>query len=316
MSNSASKSNVSANVKVPAYKKRSLSGNTIIKKLEPYLMVIPSTLFLLVFSVYPILFLIYISLTNWRIITPDLKFVGFNNFSRLMNDLIFRKAVSNTIIYTASMVVILIILSLILAMWLVKSSRLDQFVQTSVFTPHIISLVSVSMIWLWLMDSRIGLLNSVLNTFGLPSLKWLESSKTALMSIIIVSSWKSLGYYTLILIASLKGIPASILEAATIDGAKGRTMLFKIIVPLLSPQLFLLLIVITMGSFKVFDTIRIMTGGGPAGATEVIATFIYREAFFNMHTGYAAAGGVVLLIITILLSLIYFKLLSKRIYYQ
>lgn len=286
------------------------------KAIEPYFMILPAMIFLLTFSVYPLLNLIYLSFTNWRIITPNFKYVGFDNYISLFSNRDFMQALVNTGTYTLAMVVLLIVLSLIAAVWLNRSTPLDRFVQSTIFTPHIISLVSVSMVWMWLMDSRVGFLNVVLNIFGFPALKWLDSSKTAMLSIIIVSTWKSVGYYTLILIASLKSIPDSIYEAAALDNAGKFRVFYKITLPMLSPQLFFLLVVITMGSFKVFDTVRIMTSGGPAGSTQVMATFIYEQAFNNMRTGYASAAGTVLLVILLSMTALYFKALSKRIHYQ
>lgn len=286
------------------------------RRIEPYLMVLPAMVFLFTFSIYPMGNLVYLSFTNWQVITPDLRFVGFSNYQELFKSRDFIKALANTGTYTASMVILLLVLALITAVWLSKSNPLDRFVQSTIFTPHIISLVSVSMVWMWLMDYRVGFLNMILNAFGFPSLKWLDSSKTAMLSIVIVSTWKSLGYYTLVLISSLKSIPESIYEAAALDNASKFKVFYKITLPMLSPQLFFLLIVITMGSFKVFDTVRIMTNGGPAGSTEVLAYFIYQQAFSNMRIGYAAAGGTVLLLILIIMTVFYFKTLSKKIHYQ
>lgn len=286
------------------------------RRIEPYLMILPAMVFLFTFSIYPMGNLVYLSFTNWQVITPDLRFVGFSNYQELFKSRDFIKALANTGTYTASMVILLLVLALITAVWLSKSNPLDRFVQSTIFTPHIISLVSVSMVWMWLMDYRVGFLNMILNAFGFPFLKWLDSSKTAMLSIVIVSTWKSLGYYTLVLISSLKSIPESIYEAAALDNASKFKVFYKITLPMLSPQLFFLLIVITMGSFKVFDTVRIMTNGGPAGSTEVLAYFIYQQAFSNMRIGYAAAGGTVLLLILIIMTVFYFKTLSKKIHYQ
>ena len=288
----------------------------LLKILEPYLMIFPAMVFLMIFSLYPLVNLVHLSFTNWKIITPNFKYVGFSNYEVLFSNPDFLKTIMNSGIYTLSMVALLIVLSLIVAVWLNKSSRFDRFVQSAMFTPHIISLVSVSMVWMWLMDSRTGFLNSVLNLAGLPALKWLDSKDTAMLSIILVSVWKSLGYYTLVIIASLKSIPESIYEAAALDNAGRIKVFFKITLPMLSPQLFFLLVVITMGSFKVFDTVRIMTGGGPAGATEVMATYIYETAFNNMRTGMASAAGTVLLAILMIMTALYFKTLSKKVYYQ
>lgn len=166
------------------------------------------------------------------------------------------------------------------------------------------------------MDEKTGLFNMVLSALGLPTLPWLQSSDTAMMSIVIVSVWKSLGYYVMIIFAALQGIPSEIYEAADLDNASKTSCFFKITLPMISPQLFLALITMTIGSFKVFETIRIMTNGGPGTSTQVLVYYIYQYAFNYFKVGIASTGGVVLLIIVGLLTLFYFKALSKKVHYQ
>jgi sn-glycerol 3-phosphate transport system permease protein len=159
-------------------------------------------------------------------------------------------------------------------------------------------------------------LNAVLNLFHLPSLRWLNSSKTALLSIIIVSIWKSTGYYLLIVLASLKSIPQEIFEAAELDNTPRLRKFFRITLPLLSPQLFFMLITITINSFKVFDTVRVMTDGGPGNSTDVVIYYLYRYAFRFFRVGIASAAGVILMAILVILTIIYFRFLGKRVHYQ
>ena len=161
----------------------------------------------------------------------------------------------------------------------------------------------------------IRLLNAVLGLFNLPPLRWLNSSQTAL-SVVIVSVWKSIGYYALIITAALKAIPSEIYEAAALDNSPKYRVFFRSTLPMLSPQLFFLLIVITINSFKVFDTIRIMTEGGPGNATDVLVYYIYRYAFQHFRIGYASAAGTVLMVILMILTVIYFALLGRRVHYQ
>jgi len=131
-----------------------------------------------------------------------------------------------------------------------------------------------------------------------------------------VSVWKSIGYYCLIIVSALKAIPAEIYEAAELDNTPRYRMFFRIILPLLSPQLFFLLVTITINSFRVFDTVRIMTEGGPGNATDVISFYIYRYAFRHFRIGYASAAGTILMVILMILTAVYFKVLSKRVHYQ
>ncbi len=286
------------------------------KKAYPYLLIGPAILFMLVFVIYPMFYLGYISLTNWNLINPTKKFVGFNNYITLFHREEFYKSLFNTCTYTFFTVISIMVIALLLAVWFNRNTKFDTFGQMAIFTPHIIALVSVAMVWLWLMDPDAGLLNYILKVFGFPPSKWLQSSKTSMMSIIIVSVWKSVGYYTLIILAALQSIPKDIYEAADLDNAPKIRQFFKITLPMISPQLFFLLIVMTIDSFKVFETVRVMTSGGPNFSTNVLVYYIYDNAFINMKLGYAAAAGMVLLVIIGLITIVYFKLLAKKVHYQ
>lgn len=285
-------------------------------KIYPYLLVAPAMIGLFLFTIYPMLYLVYLSFTNWNLIDSNKKFIGFDNYIALFKKDEFIEVIFNTVEYTFFVVVIIMIISILLALWLNKSTKFNLFAQAAIFTPHIIALVSISMVWLWLMDPDVGFLNYILKFIGVEGIRWLQDSETALISIVIVSSWKSIGYYTLVILASLQSIPAEIYEAAALDNSSKVKTFFKITLPMISPQLFFLLIVMTIGSFKVFDTINIMTGGGPVNSTNMLVYYIYEYAFVHMKIGYAAAAGTVLLIIVGLVTLVYFKLLSKKVHYQ
>lgn len=285
-------------------------------RLYPYLLCAPAMIALFVFVVYPIGYLIYLSFTNWNIINPVKKFIGLSNYETLFGRAEFYTVAWNTFIFTFFVVIITLALSLVLAIWFNKNTKFNMFGQAAIFTPHIISLVSISMVWMWIMDPDIGLLNYLLGLVGIPPLRWLQSSSTSMLSIIIVSVWKGLGYYTLVILAALQSIPTSIYEACELDNASKTKVFFKITLPMISPQLFFLLIVMTIASFKVFDTIKIMTGGGPNNSTNMLVYYIYEYAFVNMKIGYASAVGVVLLGFVSIVTILYFRLLSKRVHYQ
>ncbi len=284
----------------------------------PYILVAPAMVFLVIFNFYPMVNLVYLSFFDYNLVNPIKRFVGLNNYNILF--LIKRDfliALQNTAVYTLAVVVLLIFLSLLFALWFQSNSKFNRFAQTAAFTPHLIAMLSCAMIWAWIMDQNsYGLLNTALGFFKIPPLRWLNSSNTAMLSVVIVSVWKSIGYYALILLSALKSIPTDIYEAAAIDNAPKMRTFFKITLPMLSPQLFFLLIVITINSFKVFDTIRVMTEGGPGNSTDVISYYIYRYAFQHFKIGYAAAAGTVLTVILMVMTAIYFKVLSKRVHYQ
>ena len=215
------------------------------------------------------------------------------------------------------MILIVLGCSLILAVWLgSKNSKVNSAAQASAFLPHIISMVSVGLIFQQMMDPDFGVFNAVLGAAGMEKSQFLRSSDSAMNSVIFTSAWKSIGYYTLILIAALQSIPKSIYEAADLDNAGNIRTFFKITLPMISPQIFFVLIVMTIGNFKVFETIRVMTSGGPNNATTSLVYYIYNKVFMDFDVGRAAAGGVILLIIVGIMTVLYFVSLSKKVHYQ
>lgn len=284
-------------------------------KARPYLMIAPCMAFLAVFTVYPVVNMVYLSFFDYNLLTEK-KFVGLQNYKRMFTvNVDFRNALENTLIYTAAVVILLIFFALLFALWLQKSTFLNSVAQRIMFLPHICAMLSVTLVFQWMMDEK-GLLNMVLEFFRLPALRWLNSSATALISVIIVTVWKGIGYYVLILMSSLKAIPAEINEAAELDDAGPFAKFFKITLPMLSPQVFFLLVTITISSFKVFESVRILTGGGPGDSTDVLVYYIYRYAMSNLKFGYASAAGTVLLAIVLVLTIVYFKAADKRVHYQ
>lgn len=283
--------------------------------IRPYVMVAPCIAFLAVFTVYPVIDMIRLSFYDYNLIS-DKKFIGWNNYIRLFTiNVDFWDAVYNTAVYTVSTVVLLIFFALLFALWFQDDSKLNAVAQRIMFLPHICAMLSIAMVWQWLMEEK-GLLNALLNVFSLPSLRWLNSSATALLSVIIINVWKNIGYYALIMLSSLKAIPAEINEAAALDDAGKIRKFLKITMPMLSPQIFFLLVTITIGSFKVFESVRILTGGGPGNSTDVLVYYIYRYSMSNLKFGYASAAGTFLFVVVGILTVVYFQLPGKRVHYQ
>ncbi|NLL47171.1 MAG: sugar ABC transporter permease [Firmicutes bacterium] len=283
----------------------------------PYLMVAPAMAFLLVFTFYPLANLVYLSFFRYNLIS-DKVFIGLTNYRNLLfvkKD--FLQALENTVVYSFAVVFFTILLAILFALWLEKDSWFNRFVQKSMFTPYLIAMVSTAYIWSWIFDVDAGLLNAALNFFKLTPLRWLNDSSLAIWCIVIVSVWKSLGYYLLIVLASLKSIPREIMEAAELDNTPWLRKFIRIILPMISPQIFFLLITITISSFKVFDSVQVMTTGGPGNATDVLVTYVHRYAFqMNMRVGYASAAGSILLGILMILTVFYFRFLGRKVHYQ
>ncbi len=284
-----------------------------------YAMVAPAIAFLLVFVIYPMFHIIVLSLYRGNATNPYKEFMGLRNYEDIFFvQRHFPEALKNTAVYTVSIVAILIFMSLLFALWMFEDRKINKVAQTAFFTPHLVAAVSCAFIWSWLFNSdTYGLFNSILGAFGAPPVNWLGSTRTAMACIITMNVWKAIGYYALIILAALKAIPPEIYEAARLDNASRVRTFWKITLPMLSPQLFFLLITITIGSFKVFDSVRLMTGGGPGTSTQVISLYIYNYAFNrNNALGVGSAAGVVLMVILMLVTLINFRGLEKLVHYQ
>lgn len=284
-----------------------------------YVMVAPATLFLMLFVIYPMYHIIQLSMFKGNATNPYKKFVGLDNYIDIFfvkKD--FLEALKNTAIYTVFIVFILIFLSLLFAVWMYEDRKINKIAQTAIFTPYLVASVSAAFIWSWLFSSdTYGLFNSILKALGFAPVNWLGDTRTALACIIVMNTWKNIGYYALVILAALKAIPPEIYEAAKLDNSTRMKTFWKITLPMLSPQLFFLLITITTGSFKVFDSVRLMTGGGPGTSTQVISLYIYNYAFQrNNSLGVGSAAGVVLMLILILVTLLDFKGLEKKVHYD
>lgn len=287
-----------------------------IKTLKPYLFVAPALLVFLIFSIYPILNTIFLSFYEWDMISPTKAFVGMKNYQTLLRDVKFYQTLSNTFVYMILTVGLGVILAIALALFLRKDTRINKFMQNLIFTPYIVSLASISFLWMWLMNNDFGLLNYILSLVGIEPIDWLGNPKVALLSLVIISVWKTLGYNTLIILSALQSIPKHLYEAASLDKAKKGQTFLKITLPMISPTLFFLTIVNVIASFKVFETIQIITSGGPQNSTNTLVYSIYEYGFQFYKIGYASAIGVVLLVIISVFTIIYFKLLSKKVHYQ
>lgn len=296
-------------------KSRTMTGPWLLQKIKPYVMIAPAMTIFGVFSIFPVIYMIYISFFKWNMIA-DMKFVGLKNFVTMFTDKQFWTVLKNTGTFMIMMVPTSMILSILIALYLKRNTRINKLLQNAMFMPHIISLVSISFIWMWMMDADRGLFNYILGIFHIDPVNWLGSPKTAMLSLVIMNVWKSLGYYVLILVAALQGIPSYLYEAAALDRAKPTKVFFKITLPMLSPTIFFLVLTGIIGSFKTFESVQLMTGGGPANSTATLVYELYQQGFVYYKTGYSSAMGVVLMFIVGVMTLIYFTVLQKKVHYQ
>lgn len=289
------------------------------ESLKGYLLTDPAIFLLCVFTLYPIFFLLKSSLYDGNLMTKKRTFIGLENFRFLFFEHAdFKVVLLNTMVYSLGLVTVLIVISTLFAHWIngKTQKRLNSLTLAAVFTPHIISLVSVSQVFLWLMDPQIGALNAVLRFIGLEPFPFLASTKTALASLVMMMTWKGFGYYSLLILAALRGISRDIYEAAALDNATKLRLFFRITLPMISPTLFFIVIVSTIGAFQVFETINLMTQGGPVSSTNTLVFLIYSDAFKYMKLGLASAEGVVLFVFVAVLTTLYFAFLGKKVYYR
>lgn len=283
--------------------------------LMSYAMILPAILFLLAFVIYPTVSMFIMSLYYGNAMNPYKKFKRLDNY-KVRPD--FWVALRNTAAYTGMALVLVMVISILFAQWMYKARKLNNVAQTVFFTPHLVAGVSAGFIWSWLMSSQpYGLFNTVFNALGFSTVRWLDDSSTAMFSIVLMNTWKNVGYYCLIIMSAMKSIPTEIYESARLDGSSAFKTFFKITIPMISPQLFFLLITITTGSFKVFDSVRIMTNGGPGDATRVLSMYIYDYAFERNNTlGYACAAGILMMLLMVAVTVFDFGFVEKKVHYQ
>ncbi|HEY2670435.1 MAG TPA: sugar ABC transporter permease [Rugosimonospora sp.] len=266
------------------------------------LFVAPYLLLFLVFRIGPTIAGMLLSLGQYRI-NGELEWRGLDNFQRLLQDTLFWNALKVTCVYTAIAVPLTVAVSLCMAQLCVRSIRGIAVYRVLYFLPVVTSLVTTSVIWLWLYSSD-GPLNWLFGKIGVGPVPWLSSGAMVLPSLSLLSVWTRFGYDMLILLAGLLAIPAEYAEAAVVDGASAWQRFWRITLPQLKPALFLVVVLEIIQSFQVFDVIYVMTAGGPERSSYSLVYMVYDEGFHYFDFGYASAAGVVLFAITLVVSLI------------
>jgi multiple sugar transport system permease protein len=262
---------------------------------EGYLFIFPSLLHLALFFLIPLFFSFWLSFHDWRgLNTRNIPFVGLDNYTFMLGDRRWWNAVGNTLYYTFVSVPAGMAISLGIA--LIMNLRIPgvYLFRAMFFIPVITSWVAVSVVWLWILDGNIGLLNYTLALIGLDGPRWLEDPRTSMLALIIIATWKGAGFQMIIWLAGLQGIPKELYEAAVVDGASKWQQFRHVTLPMLAPTTFFLLITGVIGSFQVFTPVFVMTRGGPLGSTDVAVYRIYERAFVNFDFGYASALAWVL----------------------
>ena len=241
-----------------------------------------------------------------------IKFNGLANYIRLFSDEWFLNSYKNNIIFTAVTVPVLIALGLVMATIINKYIYGGGVVRTMIFIPYIASVVAVCTVWMVLLQPSYGPVNEFLRSIGISNPPgWLADFKWSLPSIMIIYVWQQVGYYSIVFLAGLKGLPEDVYEAAKVDGASSIRQFFSLTVPLISPTTFFLTIMGIIGSFKVFDQISVLTQGGPGSSSSVMAYYVYRTAFDYFEMGYANTLAWALFVLVFIVTLVQWKMQAK-----
>ena len=282
------------------------------KELTGWLFVMPSLIVFTLFMFLPIILGFWYSLTDYTGLSDQFNFVGLSNYVKLFQDRYFKVSIKNNLIYAGLYSVLTMLLALVLATLLNGLKRFRKIFRMAFFMPYISSMVAVAIIWKMIFNPNGGPLNTVLLNIGIANPpKWLASTDWALIAIVIVSVWKSCGYYMLIFLAGLQNIPETLYESAALDGAGKIARYFKITLPMITPTIFLNLVLVTINSFQVFDLVNVMTKGGPGMSTNVLSFRIYYEGFKNSSMGYASAIAYFLFAVILIITGFQF-LIEKR----
>lgn len=279
------------------------------ERIAAWIFILPAVMGIIIFIIIPIFFSFGLSFAKWDLLNP-IEFVGFDNYKEILTEPLFGKILLNTVIFALATSIFGVIIPLILASILNRKIRGSEFFKTAYFLPFITPMIVIGIIWQWIFDPNIGLLNKVLQIH----VNWLYDPHWAMPALIIVSVWKLIGYNMIIFLSSLSGISNSMFEAAKIDGASPLETFFYVTIPLLSPTIFFVVIITAVSSFQIFDLIYLMTQGGPLDSTNVLVYAIYKNAFEYFNAGKASAIAYVLFIIILILTLIQWNLRKKLVY--
>lgn len=286
---------------------------------KDFLCVVPALAFLCVFTYYPVVNLFNISFTNWNLVNDSYKYVGLKNYKWLFTGSGFGQWTSSlriTLLYTIGEIFLTLVGGILLAVLFNHESRGFSFMRGIVFMPKYIAVSTSAVVFIWILNKDYGILNYILQFFGIDKVDWLNTQSTALGSVLMLTGWRVVGYGMIIYLSALKGLSPDYYEAASLDGANSFQKFWYITIPLLSPTTLFLLITTLISSMKVFQSIDIMTGGGPYESTNVMVYWIYHLGFVDFRIDHASAVSVVFFLILLTLTSLTMKSSDKKVHYD
>jgi len=286
------------------------------KNLTIFAFTSPWVIGFLSFGIYPIIISFYYSLCQYDVLREPM-FIGLENYRTILyEDAYFWKTIWNTLYYTIFRVPINIFLSLLIAILLNRTLKASGLIRATFFLPSLISGVALSVIWIWIFNPQIGLLNTILAFFGLKGPLWLQDENWSKLSLVIMSTWSIGGGRMLVFLAALQNVNPNLYEALKLDGGNDLQCFWHITLPLISPVIFLWSVIEVIASMQIFTEAFIMTKGGPLESTLFYNLYLYNQAFENFNMGYASALAWILLVITLIITLAQFRLSKKYVYYD
>lgn len=281
--------------------------------LKPLLFIGPALCIYLFVIVIPTFYTMYLSLLEWNGVSPEKIFVGIENYIKLFtNDTVFMKSFKNTLIWTALSLLISMVFALLLALLLNRDFKGRTFFRGAFYFPFILSNIVVAIIWVWIYNPNMGLLNEILNMIGLESVPWLSDPKIALYSVFLASAWQFIGNPMVIFLAGLQSMSNEPFEAAKVDGASKFQAFYHVTIPLLRETFIIVFATTLFNSMRVFDIVYAMTGGGPAHNTQVLASWMYYQSFTTNNVGTGSAISMILLIIVLIVGVPYILWQGKK----
>ncbi len=277
-----------------------------------YLFICPFFFLFVVFQLFPLIWSFVLSFYEWNGLAA-MRFIGLDHYLYLFRDQMFVDALLNTFLYWAANILVIIPLALLLASFLnVPWLKGRDELQTAIFLPYVTATVAVGLVFYMIFDANSGLINSILETIGIPGLPWLTSTRLSKVPVMLLSIWRLTPWYMLIIYSGLKSIDPDLFEAAVLDGAKAHQKLIYITIPSIAPLLFFCLINLSIASFRMFAEPYILTGGGPATSSVSMVQYLYNTGFKIFKLGYASTIGYALTVVLLVVSTAQLKLMLNR----
>lgn len=301
-------------------KQKKKNGENKILQALPFML--PSFIGMLVFSFFPVIISILLSLTDWNglerltVNTIFNRFVGLENYIRILSGSEFWQVLGHTLYYIVLYIPLVFVASMGIALLLNRKKKGTMVFRVMYYIPVLTSWVAASLIWKWVLSPKYGIFNQILGVFGISGPGWLTSEVWAMPGIVLASVWKDMGFFGLFLLSGLQAIDPTYYEAAKVDGANKIVTFFKVTLPLVTPSIFFCLIMSLINAFQLFPQVQIMTEGGPNGATQVMVERIYTYGFSYFKMGYASAYSWLLFIIIFVLTMIQMKLQNGWVHYE